>query len=223
MSAFTQRKFWIFDLDGTLTIPVHDFIAIKRELGLDLGTDILTSMAALSESEHTEKREVLRKIELELAENAQPAPGGQDLLAVLSQRDCTLGILTRNSVECAWITLRAIGLHSFFDEGSVIGRESANPKPDPGGIFKLLSLWGAEPQHSIMVGDFLYDMSAGKSAGTATIHVDSGDLGDWPNVTDLKVSNLNQITDHLLGKKTGGKLAENWGQSKGTGRKLGSE
>ena len=39
----TQRTFWVFDLDGTLTVPVHDFAAIKRELGLDPEVDILSA------------------------------------------------------------------------------------------------------------------------------------------------------------------------------------
>ena len=29
-----KRKNWIFDLDGTLTIAVHDFNAIRKELGI---------------------------------------------------------------------------------------------------------------------------------------------------------------------------------------------
>ena len=32
---------WIFDLDGTLTIPDYDFPAIKRQLGLPPGRGIL--------------------------------------------------------------------------------------------------------------------------------------------------------------------------------------
>ena len=32
-----KRKHWIFDLDGTLTIAVHDFNAIRKELGIPEG------------------------------------------------------------------------------------------------------------------------------------------------------------------------------------------
>jgi hypothetical protein len=32
--SFDRRDCWIFDLDGTLTISIHDFDGIKRILGL---------------------------------------------------------------------------------------------------------------------------------------------------------------------------------------------
>ncbi|HIN00314.1 MAG TPA: HAD family hydrolase, partial [Deltaproteobacteria bacterium] len=35
-----QRKYWIFDLDGTLTVAVHDFNAIRNELGIPAGQPI---------------------------------------------------------------------------------------------------------------------------------------------------------------------------------------
>jgi len=36
------RRCWIFDLDGTLTVPVHDFPAIRSALGMAEGdSDIL--------------------------------------------------------------------------------------------------------------------------------------------------------------------------------------
>jgi HAD superfamily hydrolase (TIGR01509 family) len=193
----TQRSFWIFDLDGTLTVPVHDFAAIKRELSLDPDTDILSGLAALSEKDRTERMGVLNDIEKDLAENALGAPGGDKLLDALTTRGCKLGILTRNAMDFAWLSLRAIGLDHHFGLHSVIGRDEAMPKPDPEGLFKLLDLWKADPGQCVMVGDYLYDLEAGKSAGMATIHVDSGDLGSWPEVTDLRVDNLDGITVQL--------------------------
>ena len=29
-----HRRYWIFDLDGTLTVSAHDFEHMRRELGL---------------------------------------------------------------------------------------------------------------------------------------------------------------------------------------------
>ena len=40
-------QYWIFDLDGTLTIAVHDFDAIRDELGLPAGEPILEAMSKL--------------------------------------------------------------------------------------------------------------------------------------------------------------------------------
>ena len=42
-----QRNHWIFDLDGTLTISAHDFVAIREKLGLDADVPILEALNAM--------------------------------------------------------------------------------------------------------------------------------------------------------------------------------
>ena len=42
-----KRKHWIFDLDGTLTIAVHDFNAIRKELGIPEGQPIIKTLESL--------------------------------------------------------------------------------------------------------------------------------------------------------------------------------
>jgi hypothetical protein len=34
--SFDRRDYWIFDMDGTLTLSIHDFDGIKRILGLPI-------------------------------------------------------------------------------------------------------------------------------------------------------------------------------------------
>ena len=43
--AILTRKHWVFDLDGTLTLPVHDFSIIRQVLGVPQGNDILGYLA----------------------------------------------------------------------------------------------------------------------------------------------------------------------------------
>ena len=40
-SRFDGYQCWIFDMDGTLTIPQHDFASIRQRLGIPVGEDIL--------------------------------------------------------------------------------------------------------------------------------------------------------------------------------------
>ena len=40
-------KHWVFDMDGTLTVAVHDFAAIRVALQIPPEDDILTHLAAL--------------------------------------------------------------------------------------------------------------------------------------------------------------------------------
>ncbi|MFI5315400.1 MAG: HAD family hydrolase, partial [Myxococcota bacterium] len=143
-----RRGYWIFDMDGTLTVAVHDFEAIRAELGLEPEKPILEQLALLPEADARPRYARLDAIELELALRARPADGAERLLESLSARGSALGILTRNSFANAEETLRACGLARYFAPECVVGREAAAPKPDPQGIRRLLAHWRAEPHQA---------------------------------------------------------------------------
>ncbi|WP_229721863.1 HAD family hydrolase [Marinobacterium nitratireducens] len=187
------RRYWVFDLDGTLTLPVHDFAHIRRELGIAPQDDILDALAAMPEPLRSERHLRLDALERHYAGHARPAEGVHALLQGLSRRGCRCGILTRNTRELALLSLKAIGAAEYFDPDFVLGRDEARPKPDPGGLQRLLSLWRARPDEALMVGDFRYDLEAGRNAGTGTVHVDARPDRDWPELTDLRVQSLAEL------------------------------
>ena len=192
-----NRSCWIFDLDGTLTLPVHDFAFIRRELAIPDGEDILGHLDTLLPEEAALSHLRLNDIERELAGCAVAAPGVSDLLALLDCLGVRLGILTRNSREIALLTLEAIGARHYFDDNHVIGRDEAPPKPDPAGILHLLDHWQTESDNVVMVGDYLFDLQAGRAAGAITIHVGRPDCQRWPDVSDIIVDNLDDLTKML--------------------------
>ena len=137
----SAARHWVFDMDGTLTLAVHDFEAIKRVLDIPLEHDILHHLAALPEDEAAAKHAWLLEHERELALNARPAAGAIELVRALQSRDCRLGILTRNAHELALLTLQAIGLGDCFATADILGRDEAPPKPHPGGLLQLAERW----------------------------------------------------------------------------------
>ena len=108
------RKHWVFDLDGTLTLPVHNFNEICAELAVPEGVDILHHLATLPDEQSQPLRERLDVIERRLVARTGPAPGAQPLVALLAGTGCRLGILTRNTRDIALLTLEHIGLKEFF-------------------------------------------------------------------------------------------------------------
>ena len=186
----TGRSHWIFDLDGTLTVPVHDFDGIRRELGLPPGLPILEQLALLPADEAEPLHRRLEQIELELARSARAWPGVEGLLGALAGRGATLGILTRNLRSLAEITLNEVGLGGFFLPGHILGRNEAAPKPSPEGVELLLRRWQATPEDAVMVGDYLFDLQAGRAAGTATVLVDSDGSRPWRHLADRVVREL---------------------------------
>lgn len=192
------RRCWIFDLDGTLTVPVHDFAAIRSALGMaETDPDILQFLASLPAAEAEARHARLIEIEYELAARTAAAPGAGRLLDQLLRRDARVGILTRNTRDIALHTLDQIGLKGYFTADAILGRDEALPKPHPEGIEKLLTAWGSVAAETVMVGDYLFDLQVGRAAGTATIHVDPSGAFRWPELADLAVATLEELAEAI--------------------------
>jgi len=196
-AAILGRGHWIFDLDGTLTVAIHDFASIREALGVPRGDDILEHLDALPAARAQVLREKLAAIEEELAERTEPAHGALGLLGELCGRGVRLGVLTRNTRANALRTLGRIGLAGFFAECDVLGRDEALAKPDPDGIYRLARAWSTSPQALVMVGDYGFDLQTGRAAGAATIHVDPSRSFRWPELTDIAVASLAELARAL--------------------------
>lgn len=189
-------KYWVFDMDGTLTQAVHDFPAIRQELGIPQEADILAHLALLPEAERLAKHAWLIEHEKVLAENAKPALGAIELVKFLSEHDYKLAILTRNDQQLAYITLQAIGLDKYFSKAMVLGRDEAEPKPSPQGMLKLADIWQIQPKQMLIIGDFLHDLASGKNAGANTILVNYPTHG-WPELVDWYYPSCQQLLAEL--------------------------
>jgi HAD superfamily hydrolase (TIGR01509 family) len=197
MKSLARHSHWIFDMDGTLTVPVHDFDAIRRELNIELGKPILEAIAEMPTHEADRTRAKLHALEMELAASGVAQPGAVDFLSRLKQRGCTLGILTRNAGDIAHATLAAAKLADFFQHDHVVARDDCPPKPDPAGIEMLLAKWQASAGDAVMIGDYVFDIEAGKRASVTTVHFDTEATFNWPQWTDVAVSSYAQL-DQLL-------------------------
>ncbi|CAO3306911.1 MULTISPECIES: HAD-IA family hydrolase [unclassified Pseudomonas] len=174
---------WVFDMDGTLTVAVHDFAAIRVALDIPAEHDILTHLAALPAAEAAAKHAWLLEHERDLATASTAATGAVELVRELAGRGCRLGILTRNARELAHVTLAAIGLADCFPVEHILGRDEAAPKPSPDGLLKIASAWGVTPSELVMVGDYRFDLDCGRAAGARTVLVNLPD-NPWPELVD---------------------------------------
>lgn len=192
-----RLRHWVFDMDGTLTVAVHDFAAIRRALEIPAGDDILAHLAALPAPEAAAKHAWLLAHERELAEAARPAPGALELVRGLHGRGCRLGILTRNARPLALVTLEAVGLLDCFAEDDILGRDEAPPKPRPDGLLQLAARWAVAPAELAMVGDYLHDLSCARAAGARSVLVNHPE-NPWPQLTDLFARDCAEL-QRLLG------------------------
>ncbi|MFT6641144.1 MAG: phosphoglycolate phosphatase-like HAD superfamily hydrolase, partial [Flavobacteriaceae bacterium] len=128
---------------------------------------------------------------------AKPQPGCVELLDALLEKGASLGIVTRNGKQIAEVTLAACGIDTYFTSSTIVSRDCCTPKPDPAGVNLLLSQWQAAPTDAVMVGDYVFDLQTGHSAGVATVHLDVTKTFPWPELTDVSVSSLAELHTHI--------------------------
>jgi len=183
----------IFDLDGTLTEPVLDFDAIRAEIGLPEKVPILEYLDQLTVGERARAEAVMLRHERAAIAQATLADGCADLLGHLREREIPIAILTRNVREVVETFARMF----TFQFHAVYTREDGPPKPSPAGALSLCRAMGVAPAHTLAVGDYKYDVMAGRDAGCRTVLVDrdglaAHELVDWGS-PDLVVKSLREL------------------------------
>ncbi len=192
IASLNDCRHWVFDMDGTLTVGVHDFAFIRRALEIPPDSDILEHLEALPEEKRRASHAWLMDHERELARRSTPAEGAVALIRELCARNYRLGILTRNARELAHITLEIIGLADCFDRADVLGREDASPKPHPDGLEHFIRRWGVAPSEVVMVGDSPLDMQCGRAAGARTVLVNAPE-NTCPEATDHQLADCHAL------------------------------
>ena len=193
MKNILLKQHWVFDMDGTLTVAVHDFEAIRKALDISPRVPILEALTAMPAAEAEAKRVILDEMERETATRSTPMPGAAELLESLHQRGVRMGILTRNNDVSAEITLAACGFDKYFHPDEILHRDSCSPKPEPDGIHYLLKRWGAPQDDAVMVGDYLFDLQAGKRAGVSTVYIDNSGQFEWEEFADVSVTDWHSL------------------------------
>jgi HAD superfamily hydrolase (TIGR01509 family) len=182
----------IFDLDGTLTQPLLDFDAIREEIGLRPGLPILEQLDAGDHELRARGEAIMRRHELDAIRRATLADGCLELLAHLRARDVPAAILTRNTREVVETFTRKFDLPPF---AASFTREDGPPKPSPAGALDLCARLGTPPEEALVVGDYKFDILAGRGAGCRTALVTPSppeDLDAW-GPPDLVVRSLREL------------------------------
>ena len=167
----------LLDMDGTLTRPVLDFEAMREEIGIPQGEPLLEYIRQHFDSVHAAwAHSVIDRHEREAAERAEPNHGFADFRAWLNEfapvYPIRTAIVTRNSRVAAETTLKRLA----FSVDALVTREDASPKPDPQGMLIALACVGLTAKDAAVVGDFRFDIQAGKAAGVAmTVFIHNGD------------------------------------------------
>ena len=174
--APNQIKMVLFDFDGTLTKPgALDFDEIKAAIGCPHEIPVLEYMRGITDPvRRQEVSDILDTFETRGAEISEPNTGAETIIPYLKEQGILVGILTRNTLKTVIRALENFEGVTISDFDVVITRDDElKPKPHPEGIFWAAEKMGIRPENILMVGDFAFDMDAGKRAGAVTVFLDN--------------------------------------------------
>lgn len=179
----------IFDLDGTLIDSALDFDQMRSDMGFESGQLILETLESLPEGDRKARcREILHGHEYRGAVAATLMPGARELLDELNSRQIPQAILTRNSRAMTALALERLQL-SF---SQVLTREDAPPKPDPEGLLMICRAWQFDVSEVIFVGDFHFDLIAGRRAGMPTVLYAPLERPNYADEADFVIGHLSE-------------------------------
>ncbi|MEI6448410.1 MAG: HAD-IA family hydrolase [Actinomycetes bacterium] len=173
----------LFDFDGTLTRPgALDFPAIKRELGCPADSLVLEWIEALpAGARRVDALAALSRFELTAAAESAPNADAERVVRSLRAQGLRIGVLTRNGLPAV---RRALARFRDLDAGDldvlVTRDDRIPPKPAPDGVLYAAAAMGVTAEETLVVGDVVLDMQAGRAAGALTAYLTNGGAGTPP-------------------------------------------
>jgi len=185
------------DLDGTLVELNIPFESIRKRLNIKEGFILERILEEKDEKRRAEMLRILEDFELESARNAKLAFYAAELLSFLRKSGIIHGIVTRNSKKSAEIIAKKFDLKFDF----IVSREDAKPKPSEEPIRMIMRRFNVRGEETLVVGDFLFDLLAGKKAGAKTALIihdkNAGMLEKFKPYADYVFHSLKELAEFL--------------------------
>jgi phosphoglycolate phosphatase len=185
------RSLLIFDLDGTLVDSKKDLTAsvnhirhqfdlpvlTEEEIARFIGSGALMLIRRVLGAKATESnvqmglQMFLSYYRAHMLDSTTLYAGVRETLEALS--GCRLAVLTNKPVHFSCAMLDGLGIYKYF--AAVYGGNSFDhKKPDPVGVFQILSDTKGNRERTWMIGDSSVDVLTGRNAGVKTCGVTYG-------------------------------------------------
>ena len=214
-----NKKLFIFDLDGTLVDTAPDFknsinymlnelneseVSIKEIRNwVGYGARELIRRTVVDKNiPHDEQKieEMLKIFLLHYTHNIDDDSvlfnNVRNVLEFLKDNGIKLAVCTNKMERLSNILLEKLNVLHMFDY--LVGGDSLNKsKPDPYPLLNICEKLNTEISDSIMIGDSVTDLNAGKGAGMPVVLVSYGytDNKDIYNEADLVINDFSQLKE----------------------------
>jgi HAD superfamily hydrolase (TIGR01549 family) len=192
IAPLTLPRAILFDMDGTLTRPVLDFDAIRRDIGIGNGP-ILESIRKMNAEDKIVAERILHGHEDRAAEASELNAGCKELLKWLEGVGVSTALVTRNTRRSVDTVFRRHGLH--FD--ICITREDGKYKPDPAPLYLACKRLGVNSNDAWMIGDGYHDIEAGVAARMRTVWISHGSEKNFSATPTHVVRDLIELQEFI--------------------------
>ena len=211
-----QPRMILVDLDGTLVdtapdlaysvdlmmqhlgLPARGETAVRGWIGNGVPRLIRRALVGAYEGEPDEELynkayPVFQELyEKNVCVHSKLYPGAQQGLQYLKQAGYRLGCVTNKPARYTEPLLKALGVDHYF-ELIVSGDTLAKKKPDPAPLIYAADQLSTPPQLSLIVGDSINDVQAGRSAGFQVVCVNYG----YNHGKDIREAHPDAVIDSL--------------------------
>lgn len=206
-------KFIIFDFDGTLAdttrgivkcynasleimgLPAVDPGTIAQTIGLPLRESFRTGMSVpeerLDEATNT-YRSIFESVAMPCVDGFE---GVLDALSTLSSMGMKMVIASSRGTPSLLLLSNRLGIDRYISEMWGVDKVE-HAKPHPEMVLRLMEKFGYEASETLVVGDTVYDLQMGKSAGCKVCAVTYGNHSRELLMTenpDFIVDNLREL------------------------------
>jgi HAD superfamily hydrolase (TIGR01549 family) len=181
---------FIFDLDGTLVTSSLDFLAIKAEIGCPSDEDALVHIAQLPTAQQQRAAiDIIHFHEMQDAQSCDWIPGAEAFVNECAARALPMAIVTRNSQRSSKVKIdnNNIPIKLLFT------REDSKPKPHPEALLDIAREFQLAAGQIMMVGDYRYDLEAGRNANMPSCLVNFRVEPDYAHLADYCFEDFHQF------------------------------
>ena len=214
-----NKKLFIFDLDGTLVDTAPDFKnsinymlnelnesevsleEIRNWVGYGARELIRRTVVDKNIPHDEQKIEEMLKIFLlhythNIDDDSVLFNNVRNVLEFLKNNEIKLAVCTNKMERLSNILLEKLNVLHMFDY--LVGGDSlSKSKPDPFPLLNICEKLNTEISDSVMIGDSVTDLNAGKGAGMPVVLVSYGytDNKDIYNEADLVINDFSQLKE----------------------------
>lgn len=178
----------IFDMDGTLTVPVLDFALMRKRLEIPEG-DMLATIRSWPDERQKVAFDIIEEIEEEGRTRQTLQPGAKGLMRTLDQKGIPKAILTRNTEKA----VKHLESHLGTRFSLIVTRAFPTFKPDPAPALHICREWNLDPAEVLLVGDYRDDMTCGRRAGMRTCLLLNDHNTSFAELADFTINSLEEL------------------------------